>query len=244
MRLLVLLLMAAPVLAQNASWDHMLKTYVNASALVDYPRWKQQDPGSLDAYLAGLAKPAPANASKAALINAYNALVVRWVIENYPVESIWQTPHPFTQARHVVNGEKVSLDGIEGRLRQLGDPRIHAALVCAARSCPPLRREAYTDDRLDQQLDDNLRTWLANPSLNQFDAATHTARVSEIFKWYQGDFVASAGSVEKFLEKYAPRQFTIQKVEYITYRWGLNDAAGHGAGYSTLRFYWDHERNK
>ena len=64
-------------------------------------------------------------------------------------------------------------------------PRIHAAPVCAARSCPPLGREACVADRLDEQLDNNVREWLANPTLNRFDPSRAEAKVSPIFNWYR-----------------------------------------------------------
>ena len=62
-----------------------------------------------------------------------------------------------------IDGREVTLDGIEHRtLRPLGDPRIHGAIVCASLSCPPLRQEPYREERLDAQLDDNVRRWLAD----------------------------------------------------------------------------------
>jgi uncharacterized protein DUF547 len=78
----------------------------------------------------------------------------------------------------------------------MADPRIHAALVCAARSCPPLRREAYVADRLGGQLDNNVREWLAKPSLNHFGPSQGKAEISPIFKWYRMDFDAYLGGIE------------------------------------------------
>jgi hypothetical protein len=239
---------------EHSTWDALLKKYVNAQSLVDYRKWKDAGNPELDSYLKLLAQPWPGggmtpNEEKAALINAYNALAVHWVLENYPVKSIWRTGHPFTAARQTVNGQQISLDQIEARLRALGDPRIHAALVCASRSCPPLRPEAYVANRIDQQLDDNTRAWLRSPSLNEFLPDSRRARVSPIFKWYAVDFQRAGGSVENFLARYAPasksdflrRDF---KIEYLPYDWGLNDTASLGAGYSQIQFLWDYFRNK
>ena len=123
----------------HSKWDALLK-YVDAQSLVDYRWWNQTGRQDLEAYLA---RPWPAGMSpdeeKAALINACNALTVHWVLQNFPVTSIWRTDGPFTAVRHTINGRNVSLNQIENRLRDAGDPRIHAALVCASRSCPPLR---------------------------------------------------------------------------------------------------------
>jgi len=246
-------ILLAPAAAAGADlghsvWNSLLETYVTEDSRVDYARLKAETVEELDAYLAQLAAPWPEEmtpqARKAALINAYNALAIRWIVSHYPVESIWKTPEPFTVERHRLDGENVSLDEIEERLRATRDPRIHAVLVCAARSCPPLRREAYVAERLDEQLDDNTRRWLADPRLNEFDPGLKTARVSPLFKWYSADF-AAAGGVRAFLARYAPpeAQECLQnpdvRIEYKDYHWGLNDDSPLGAEYSELELYWD-----
>lgn len=231
--------LAAPLSAQQAlpkvdhsPWDAVLKEFVNAKHRVDYARLKKDGAQRLNDYVVSLGQagnqPLSPNEKKALLINAYNAFTVQWVVKNYPITSIQRTAFPFTEARHRLGGETVSLDAIESQLRAMGDPRIHAALVCAARSCPPLRREAYAADRLDVQLDNNVREWLADPALNQFYPAQRRAEISPIFKWYGKDFGAYPGGLEGFLRKYAPRQ-VIRKlgnrrldISFRDYDWGLN----------------------
>ena len=231
----------------HSLWNALAQKYINAEAKVDYAAIQAEALPRLDAYLRLLGAKwpngLPAADKKAALLNAYNALTVRWIITNYPVQSIWRTKHPFTEARHSIDGELVSLDRIESQLRDLSDPRIHAALVCAARGCPPLRREAYEARRLDEQLDDNVRSWLANPRLNEFFPERRTASVSMIFKWYAKDFIKTSGSVENFLSRFVPSE-TGDRLEYKTYDWGLNDRSNIGDGYSQAKFYWDALRNK
>lgn len=225
-------------------WDEILHQYVNQQHRVDYARLKQQDSKKLRDYVATFGRQGSQELSidekKALLINAYNAMTMEWIVQNYPVESIWETPRPFKARRFRLAGESVSLDEIESRLRAMNDPRIHAALVCAARSCPPLRREAYVASRLDQQLDSNVHEWLANPALNKFDPGQHKAVVSPIFKWYRKDFDEYPGGLRGFLLKFGPpgateklkdSQFTIH---FATYHWGLNDQSGRGKGYSTF----------
>ena len=128
--------------------------------------------------------------------------------------------------------------------------RIHSAVVCASISCPPLRREAYLAAQLDQQLDGNVRAWLANPALNRFDPTAKKAEVSMIFDWYKGDFIKNGSSVALFLERFAPQgqaAFLHEpgiKLNYQEYHWGVNDAAGTGSGYSHTSFLRDYLRNK
>ncbi len=233
-------------------WDALIREYVSPQARVDYAEWIRSGKPRLQQYVSIVGQKWPENlapaARKAALINAYNALTVSWIIANYPVESIWRTKRPFTLARHVVDGRKVSLDDIETSLRDMGDPRIHAALVCASLGCPPLRREAYLESRLDEQLDDATRRWLANPDLNEFLVRENIVKVSKIFDWYRGDFEKNGGSVRSFLARYSPvgSDFPNQRtdIRHKSYHWGLNDVSKLGQKYSRTNFLWDVIRNK
>jgi len=228
-----------------AAWDKILHQYVNQQHLVDYTKLKQQDWKKLRDYVASLgqqgSQPLSPAGKKALLLNSYNAMTMQWIVENYPVQSIWNTPRPFEAHRFRLAGEALSLDEIESRLREMKDPRIHAALVCAARSCPPLRREAYTAGNIDEQLDSNVREWLANPELNRFDANKRIATVSPIFKWYGKDFQAYPGGLRGFLLKFGPPAATEKlkdgkfAIRFATYHWGLNDQSGRGKGYSSFQ---------
>lgn len=233
----------------QSPWDALLKQFVNARHRVDYAGLKKDGSQRLNEYIASLGRPGTLppslNEKKALLINAYNAFAIQWVVKNYPIKSIWSTNSPFTAARHRLGGKMVSLNDIESELRAMGDPRIHAALVCAARSCPPLRREAYAADRLDEQLDDNVREWLANPSLNRFYPSQGRAEISPIFKWYRKDFDAYPGGLQGFLRKYAPQRISAElghkklQISFLNYDWGLNDQADIGKNYSGLQFALD-----
>lgn len=242
---------SGPAFGQNldhSPWSAILQQYVTTNSRVDYAKLKADGSVKLDTYLGQIAKPWPAtldeNDRKAALINAYNALTIRWVLSSFPVKSIWRTKGPFRVARHQVNGKAESLDSVETRLRDMGDPRIHAALVCAARSCPPLRREAYTRETVDAQLDENFRAWLADSSKNQFVPSKQLAKVSKIFDWYGADF-ARVGGVPGVLSKFAPPGMfaSTNKLDYLKYNWGLNDNGSLGDGYSDFEFYIDYVRN-
>jgi hypothetical protein len=242
----------APRTLDHSAWDQMLKTYVRADHRVDYARWSEDGVEALDTYLATLAQPFPegisADEKHAAMINAYNALTIRHILNHFPKKSIWKTKKPFTAQRHNLNGKLVSLDDIETELRKTVGPRTHSILVCAARSCPPLRREAYLAQRLEEQLEDNTRAWLADEQLNRFDAGKKEADVSTIFKWYRDDFEENGLTLEKFLAQYAPEgtaDFLLEKgydIDFQKYDWGLNDTGDVGKNYRG--FYWDYLRNK
>ncbi len=169
-------------------------------------------------------------------INAYNVLAIELVARSYPVASIKDIGsllRPVWKRRAgSVDGRPVTLDGIEHRtLRPLGDPRIHGAIVCASLSCPPLRREPYRPEKLDAQLDGNMRRWLADPRKGvAVDADSGTLRVSSIFKWFAEDFEAQGG-VLAFVERYGPDEARALlreragrvRVRHLDYDWSLND---------------------
>jgi Protein of unknown function, DUF547 len=239
----------------HSDWGRLLRTYVDERGLVDYGAWKDAsaDRRALAAYLARLAEPAEppaAGAERAAtLINAYNALTIAWILDHYPTASIRTLADSFTAPRHTVGGRKVSLDQIEHEaLRPQAGYRVHAALVCAARSCPPLRREAYTAAALETQLDAAMATWLGREDLNAYDPSRGVVRLSSIFDWFKDDFT-KAGGVSEVLRRHGPaaaRTLAARpdlKVEYLPYDWSLNDQHPRAA-YGRLRLLWDQLRSR
>lgn len=118
----------------------------------------------------------------------------------------------------------MSLDNIEhGTLRkQFDDPRIHFALVCASISCPRLRNEAFTADKLDAQLDDQGSDFLNNPAKNKL--AKDKAQLSRYFDWYKGDWNDNGQSVVKWVNRYANTKIDANtKISYLDYNWNLNE---------------------
>jgi hypothetical protein len=235
----------------HGEFDRLLKKYVNDQGLVNYGTWKQDAPdiAALDNYLkqfeAKVDNPAQGNEKAAALVNAYNAFVLRWILSNYPTESIQQLKNSFSAKRNEVGGRKVALDDIEhGTLRPLIGYRAHAVLVCAARSCPPLQQFAYTADKFDEQDDAAYRAWLTREDLNKFLPKEKKVEISSIFKWFKEDF-DKAGGIPKILGRYAPeavREFVGSgkyEIKYLPYNWGLNDQGPHGRNYSRAQLLLD-----
>jgi hypothetical protein len=236
-----------PARIKNDAYGRLLKKYVNAQGLVAYEKWKNnaEDVKTLDDYLAQFApsgNAARGNERYASLINAYNALVLQWILKNYPTESIWALKSSFKAKRHKLGGEIVSLDDIENdMLRPEFGWRAHAVLVCAARSCPPLQQSAYSASALDGQVARAYRTWLGRPDLNEFLIDKNEANVSNIFKWFKGDF-DKAGGAKAIMAKYAPAPARPMlerpdcKITYKPYNWGLNDQGPHGRNYKISIF--------
>jgi hypothetical protein len=232
-------------------FDRLLQKYVNEQGLINYSAWKQNatDLSALDDYLKQFGdksdNPAQGNEKAASLVNAYNAFVLRWILSNYPTESIQQLKDSFSGKRNEIGGRKVALDDIEhGTLRPLIGYRAHAVLVCAARSCPPLQRFAYSADKFEEQDDHGYQTWLARDDLNKFLPNEKRVEISSIFKWFKADF-EKVGGLPEILGRYAPqsvREFAGSgnyEIKYLPYNWGLNDQGPHGRHYSRAQLLFD-----
>ncbi len=213
--------MQVPAGIDHAPYDRLLKKYVNDRGLVNYRGWKENagDLQALRAYTTQFAAKGETT-DAASLIDAYNALTIQWVLDNYPVKSIKATDSPWKAKRHRIGGREVSLDEIEhDTLRPQVGYRTHAVLVCAAKSCPPLRAEAYTAEKLDEQLDDAMRRWLGREDLNRFLPAEKRVELSKIFSWYGKDF----DNLRAVLAKYGPMECPDCRISHRSYDWALNE---------------------
>lgn len=195
----------------NAAYARLLERFVDRQGLVDY-RGLQQKPQDLKAYVAAIGAVEPARFASwrpseqiAFLLNAYNALTLASIIEQEPIRaSIRDIPGVWKLKRHTVAGEGMTLDHIEhGILRKRYDePRIHAALVCAAISCPPLRREPYGGEELNAQLDEQSRLWLTSPQglviSRGAGGEAGTVAISQIFQWFGDDWKRRYATTESF----------------------------------------------
>jgi hypothetical protein len=170
-------------------------------------------------------------------INAYNALAIDLVVRRAPETSIRDIGNllrpVWKRQAGVVAGAPVTLDWIEHQLlRKLGEPRIHAAIVCASVSCPSLLREPWAEARLGAQLDAAMRAFLANPRKGlRIDPASHTLFMSRIFDWFAGDFEAGGGvlrSISPYLQARDRAWLAANpdpRIRYLDYDWRLNDLA-------------------
>ncbi len=174
------------------------------------------------------------DAQKAYLINAYNLLVIKGVLDDYPINSVLKVYGFFDQKEHRVAGCQMTLDHLEKTviLPRFQDPRLHFALACSALSCPPLDDGAFTPDQLDSQLD-----ILTRASINDqmfIRVTDEQVRLSQIFDWYLDDFGGNRRGVLAFVNQYREEKLDpASKVSYYPYDWTLNDASPRQANNST-----------
>ncbi|SEL70521.1 Protein of unknown function, DUF547 [Aquimarina amphilecti] len=155
-------------------------------------------------------------------LNVYNATVMKMIIDEYPIASINQIENPWKRKAFKSNDIRYSLDDIEHSiLRKFGDPRIHFLLNCGSMSSPRLWNRAYTSSNIDYALEERTKEFINDPQRNQINSKT--VRISQLFEWYEDDFVSNHMDVIDFINEYST--ITIDKQitkKYVTYDWSLN----------------------
>lgn len=209
----------------HSAWDALLQKYVNDRGEVDYASLGKERQ-KLDAYLEAIAGHPPQNnwsrAEKMAYwINAYNAFTVQLILDNYPLKSIRDLDQGNVWDRQwiVIGDNTYSLNNLEHDIlrKQYTDARIHFAVNCAARSCPPLLNRAWTAANLRTTLDQQTRAFINNQTYNTI--TQQSVQISKIFDWYRKDF----GDLIAFLNQYARTKIQPNaKVSFQTYDWALN----------------------
>lgn len=215
-----------PPSLDHTPWDKLLQKHVGASGNVNYNGFRA-DKAELDAYLKTLSDNPPADTwsrveKMAYWINAYNACTIDLIADNYPVSSIMHLDGGKTWEvkRIALGGKKYSLNQIENEILrpQFQDARIHFALNCAAKSCPPLLNRAYTPENLTRTLEQRTRQFINDPKYNTL--AADKIEVSKIFEWYAADF----GDLRAYLNRYSTVPLRADAViGFREYDWGLNE---------------------
>jgi hypothetical protein len=240
---IVLVLSAVSLRAEfdqtHTKFAKVLSAFVK-EGLVDY-RALKESPSGLNGYLDDLAEVGreefeiwPEAERLAFLINLYNATTLQLIIDHYPLKGIRSIGGLFSSPWRlkVVHtwGEAFTLDEVEHELirPRYKEPRIHYALVCAARSCPPLRKEPYIGKRLPEQLQDQGTLFFATPEKNRVDHENKILWISPIFKWFESDFTKGGLSLKQFIQtQLRPEDRTAVasesfRIKYTDYDWSLN----------------------
>ncbi len=234
----------------HSAFDSLLQKHVKRDR-VDYAALKGER-ATLDGYVDRLAKLPQADLEKlpraeqmAFWIDAYNAITLKTVIDAYPIEgsglsglrypknSIRQLGDQWTR-KHTIANQQLSLDDVENKILRptFKDPRVHAAINCASKGCPPLRSEAFVGARLDAQLADQMKRFVTDGVRNQIDVKAKKVLLSSIFDWFGEDFGTKQDqrAILSFLAKNGPADwkpfldgFDPGDVDFLDYDWALND---------------------
>lgn len=245
----------------HGAFEELLRRFVRNDR-VDYAAWHadRRAMAQLESYLAAVAAYSPENAperfpkrndAKAYWLHIYNALVIKAVLDHWPLASVNNVKAPlevvqgygfFYRLGFVVGGKTTNLYDIEHDkvLKQSNDPRAHFVLNCASSSCPVIRPSLPTGDELEPFLVKATREFIANPRNVNIDHANRKLRLSQIFEWYPADFIndlrrralpVNNGIVDYLIDAAAEplkselRQAAAYRIEYVDYDWAINDAA-------------------
>ena len=158
-------------------------------------------------------------------INSYNLLVIKSVIDNYPLRSPLDKAGFFDGIEHSIGGEQITLNGIEHELLRGVFPeesRFHFVLVCAGLGCPPIIDKAYLPTTLETQLETQTRLALNDPNFIRVEKKR--VRISQIFQWYKKDFTQGGLNLLEYINQFrTPKLPDNLKVSFYEYNWALNE---------------------
>jgi len=216
-------------------YEYLLGKYVS-DGRVDY-QGIQREEDLLDQYLTIIENVDTDRLTKdgqfAFYINAYNAWTIKLVLSGYPgINSIKDLGTlfrgPWKKRICRINGKVLTLDEIEHEILRprFNDSRVHFAINCAAKSCPPLISVPYREETLNRQLDESASAFINNPARNRIEDTT--LYVSAIFKWFRSDF---NNDIAGFVLRYAQGDLKVRletvgdrvRIEHLDYDWSLND---------------------
>ena len=207
------------------SYNAFLQKNVSASGTVNYKNIKKNK-ADLDKIVAVFADKIPdktwgKNDALAYWLNAYNLFTIKLIVDNYPVKKITDLDggKPWDVKRIELAGQKYSLNQIENEIIRptFKDGRIHFAVNCAAKSCPPLLNKAFTPSTVQTTLEQRTKTFVISKANI---LAANDAKISKIFDWYKTDF----GDINAFLNKYASLKIAKDaKITFVDYDWNLNE---------------------
>ena len=206
------------------AFDVLLRSLVDVKGNVNYKAFKARK-SELDAYLNTLSstdiKSLSANEALAFWINVYNAFTIKLIIDNYPLSSIIDLDNGKVWDRKWIELDSgvYSLNQIENEIirPEFKESRIHFAVNCAAKSCPPLLNQAWTADNLEELFEKQTAAFINNNSYNVISSSV--CKLSKIFEWYAEDF----GDIRTYINKYSKTKIDSDtEIVYLEYDWSLN----------------------
>ena len=220
---------------KHEKWDQLTKKYIGDNGFVNYNGFIK-DSTQLNFYLKVLADNHPnekwtLDQKKAYWINAYNAFTIQLIIRNYPVKSIKDLGgsvyrmNTSWDIKFIHLGDEIyDLNNIEHNIlrKDWNDARVHAVLNCASVSCPALRQGAYTGGQVEEQMDEQMKSFINDKTKNTI--LSDKVNISSLFKWFSGDFKNNATSVIDYINKYSKVKINPDaEISYRDYDWNLNE---------------------
>jgi len=184
------------------------------------------------------------NEQLALVVNAYNAFVLRLVLEYWPhIRSMndipdYPLPRRWKDRRWLFNGQRISLNDLKDNyLRPLKNPIAYLSLFCGGKSCPDIYPKVYRASIINKQLDESARKFisqkkalrwrLSEPLLGEPKPIVY---VSKLFRVDEDVFLANGYSILAFVEEFASQEFKVflnehrdkVRMKYLSFDWDIN----------------------
>lgn len=232
-------------------YDRLTRSYVDGRGAVNYDGLKKEI-AALKDFIDELAAASPENKPewfpnederKRYYLTAYNAYIVFYAVSAYPDKhALWSRLGLFKNKYIILGGRKLTLNELEHNIirKEFCDPRIHFALNCGARGCPPLKAGVMAQNATENELEEAARRFINDPANVRFDESSLTLYLSKIFDWFEGDFLNYlrvkrglaephvAGYVALYLDGSSARALAnapavALTIKYLDYDKGLNE---------------------
>ena len=215
----------------HSKFDALLKANVDANGMVNYDGFRNNK--QFNEYLKSIENADIRELSKeeklAFYINAYNATVIKNVLDHWPINSPMDVKGFFDKIKFKFAGKEETLNGLEyNHIFKIEPVLCHFGLVCSGKSCPKLLPKAYEGETVYKQLEENARVFMNDTNKNKLDREAKVLYLSEIFKWFKDKFESRYGSLKEtaihFMNE-SDANFLKNndvKIKYIRYNWKLN----------------------
>tara|TARA_X000000368_G_scaffold172560_1_gene136106 strand:+ start:101 stop:826 length:726 start_codon:yes stop_codon:yes gene_type:complete len=230
------ILLSNPIILDSSkSLDTILSSYVDDAGNVDY-KGIVKNPFALNEYLNFIEQISPdshpdyfktEDSKKAYWINVYNALILKIMIENpgKDILDIGYIGHDVFLKRFKVGNKRISPSFIENKiLRKMKDPRIHFAINCASKSCPPLGNRILLETDLDKQLDQKAFKFINNTDNVFINHEEQTIYLNKIFKWFEKDFENLKSYISIYLDDIDIDLIKNYNIKFFKYDWSKNSS--------------------
>lgn len=221
-----------PVYVNHEVFGKILEKFVSKSGWVNYRDLKRDKDAQsdLNAYISDLMALNPSTLSDsqdklAAWLNLYNAVILRDILQVYPVDNLLKIPNFFGKPRFKVGDKQYSILDIEELIfrQELQEPRTVFARVNGASSSPHLLREAYDPRKIDKQLEERTMAFFKDPGNTHYDPVRKILLLNATVAFYEKDFVDLRSFLANYLSGMAPNY----GLSYLGYDWKLNDEKLH-----------------
>ena len=232
MKVLVLLCLLMPFIGYGKKlspfveqFNFLLKNYVN-DGLVHYEKLRQQpqvfDP-AIEALTSIRLQQLTADEKKSFLINAYNFLVIKSIVDHYPMISPLDIDGFFDSQTFLVDGKQLTLNDIEHKAyHYCASPLVHFSLICAAKGCPPLGNEAFPSTDVEVALQNRAKIALNHSNFIRVYNKEQKVDISPIFKWFKTHFPKNTIEfINQYRDENIPNNY---EINFYNYDWKLNQA--------------------